>query len=258
MNPQVLPTITSACRASATSSWPARRRWPSITSLSTRFLGQPRLTRPTRSGEDSGPAAARRASSRTGTQPSATRSLIAASVRLVGGVDRVAPLPQLVAVAGGVELVADVGHLLAHAPQDALVLLVVLGQQREVVRDRVEARDGLVDGHQQALHQLHQGLAAEAVVPGRFHGTPMIPSPGSSQRSGFTKESRMKKLGLSLAALLAAASFGWAQAAAQAPAEKPAAAPSAAPAKTKTHKVDAEVVSVDVEKKTITVKAEGE
>jgi hypothetical protein len=66
----------------------------------------------------------------------------------------------------------------------------------------------------------------------------------------------MKKLGLSLAALFAAASFGWAQAAAQAPAEKPAEA-KAAPAKTKTHKVDAEVVSIDVEKKTITVKAEG-
>ena len=55
----------------------------------------------------------------------------------------------------------------------------------------------------------------------------------------------MKKLGLSLAAVLAAASFGWANADVQ------------APAKTKTHKVDAEVVSTDVEKKTITVKVEG-
>ena len=71
----------------------------------------------------------------------------------------------------------------------------------------------------------------------------------------------MKKLGLSLAAVFATASLGWAQApaATQAPAAKPAdaAAASPAPAKTKMHKIDAEVVSVDVEKKTITVKAEG-
>lgn len=66
----------------------------------------------------------------------------------------------------------------------------------------------------------------------------------------------MKKLGLSLAALFALASFGWAQA--PATAEKPAAkAETAAPAKTKTHKVDAEVVSTDVEKKMITVKVDG-
>ena len=70
----------------------------------------------------------------------------------------------------------------------------------------------------------------------------------------------MKKLGLSLAALLATASFGWAQATAPAPAAKPAdaAAPAAkATVKTKTHKVDAEVVSADVEKKTLPFKAEG-
>jgi len=71
----------------------------------------------------------------------------------------------------------------------------------------------------------------------------------------------MKKLGLSLAAVFATASLGWAQApaATQAPAAKPAdaAAASPAPAKTKMHKIDAEVVSVDVEKKTITVKADG-
>ena len=71
----------------------------------------------------------------------------------------------------------------------------------------------------------------------------------------------MKKLGLSLAAVFATASLGWAQApaATQAPAAKPAdAATEAKPApKTKMHKIDAEVVSVDVEKKTITVKAEG-
>jgi hypothetical protein len=76
--------------------------------------------------------------------------------------------------------------------------------------------------------------------------------------------SDMKKLGLSLAALLATAAFGWAQATAtQAPAEKPAetkAAPEAKAApKTTTHKVEAEVVSADVEKKTLTVKtADGE
>jgi hypothetical protein len=73
----------------------------------------------------------------------------------------------------------------------------------------------------------------------------------------------MKKLGMSLAVLFAAASFGWAQAAAQAPAEKPATAKAAATAadakaaKTTTHKLDAEVVSTDVEKKTITVKVDG-
>jgi hypothetical protein len=65
----------------------------------------------------------------------------------------------------------------------------------------------------------------------------------------------MKKLGMSLAVLFAAASFGWAQAAAQAPAEKPPA--DAKAAKTTTHKIDAEVVSTDVEKKTITVKVDG-
>ena len=64
----------------------------------------------------------------------------------------------------------------------------------------------------------------------------------------------MKKLGMSLAALFAAASFGWAQAAAQAPAAQPAEARAARPM---THKVDAEVVSTDVAKKTITVKVDG-
>lgn len=67
----------------------------------------------------------------------------------------------------------------------------------------------------------------------------------------------MKKLVLSLAALCAAASLGWAQTAAQAPAEKPAAAETKAAPTTKTHKFDAEVVSTDVEKKTLTVKVEG-
>lgn len=70
----------------------------------------------------------------------------------------------------------------------------------------------------------------------------------------------MKKLGLSLAAVFAAASFGWAQApaATQAPAAKPADAGTEAKpaAKTKMHKIDAEVVSVDVEKKMITVKTD--
>ena len=71
----------------------------------------------------------------------------------------------------------------------------------------------------------------------------------------------MKKLGLTLAAVFAAAGFAWAQApaTAQSPAPKPAEkAAEAKPApKTKTHKVDAEVVSADVEKKTLTFKAEG-
>jgi hypothetical protein len=54
----------------------------------------------------------------------------------------------------------------------------------------------------------------------------------------------MRELGLSVAVLFAAASFGWAQGASQA-------------ARPTTHKVDAEVVSTDVEKKTITVNVAG-
>src|SRR5947208_79023 len=47
MKVQVLTTITSASDGSRVKSYPPRRRVPSITSLSTRFLGQPRLTIPT-------------------------------------------------------------------------------------------------------------------------------------------------------------------------------------------------------------------
>src|SRR4029077_16957835 len=50
MNEQVLTTITSASSASETSFAPACCSRPIITSLSTRFLGQPRLTKPTRVG----------------------------------------------------------------------------------------------------------------------------------------------------------------------------------------------------------------
>jgi len=71
----------------------------------------------------------------------------------------------------------------------------------------------------------------------------------------------MKKFGLSLAVLLAGAAFGFAQgAAAQAPAEKtdkPAAAAKPASKVAKTVKVEGEVVTADVEKKTLTLKAEG-
>jgi hypothetical protein len=67
----------------------------------------------------------------------------------------------------------------------------------------------------------------------------------------------MKKLGLSLAAGLACAGFGWTQAAgAPAAADAPAAQAKAAPRAT-THKIQAEVVSTDVERKTITFKVEG-
>jgi asparaginyl-tRNA synthetase len=48
MNEQVLTTITSAWAGSRTNSQPSAARWPSITSLSTRFLAQPRLIRPSR------------------------------------------------------------------------------------------------------------------------------------------------------------------------------------------------------------------
>src|SRR5215469_11781628 len=47
MNEQVFTTMTSASSGRAASSAPARPRIPIITSLSTRFLGHPRLTNPT-------------------------------------------------------------------------------------------------------------------------------------------------------------------------------------------------------------------
>src|SRR5258708_23646385 len=47
MNEQVFTTITSASSARGESSAPARASRPIITSLSTRFLGHPRLTKPT-------------------------------------------------------------------------------------------------------------------------------------------------------------------------------------------------------------------
>ena len=53
MNEQVFTTITSASSARGESSAPARARRPIITSLSTRFLGQPRLTKPTFCGRPS-------------------------------------------------------------------------------------------------------------------------------------------------------------------------------------------------------------
>lgn len=71
----------------------------------------------------------------------------------------------------------------------------------------------------------------------------------------------MKTLGLSLAAVLAAASFGWAQA--PAPTQAPPARPADAGAEAKTapkskmHRINAEIVSVDQEKKTVTVKVDG-
>ena len=122
--------------------------WPSMTSPSTRFLGQPRLTRPTRQrlagrrGAIGGPAASKRqrapslpAAFPVSFSSDASVSGGSRSVRLFRRVDLVAPLAELVAVAGGVELVADVGHLVADPAQD-LVLLALLGDQGEVVRDR--------------------------------------------------------------------------------------------------------------------------
>ena len=47
MNEHVFTTITSASAASGVSSAPACASMPIITSLSTRFFGQPRLTKPT-------------------------------------------------------------------------------------------------------------------------------------------------------------------------------------------------------------------
>src|SRR5204863_3111243 len=88
--------------------------------------------------------------------------------RLVRRVDLVAPRAQLVAVAGGVELVGEIGRLLADAAE-RLELLPLLGEEREVVGDRVQSRDGLVHREEEALHQLYERRAAESVVPGGFH-----------------------------------------------------------------------------------------
>ena len=46
MKLQVLTTSTSAWSGCGVSSWPRATSWPIMTSLSTRFLGQPRLTKP--------------------------------------------------------------------------------------------------------------------------------------------------------------------------------------------------------------------
>ena len=73
----------------------------------------------------------------------------------------------------------------------------------------------------------------------------------------------MKKFGLSLAVLLAGASFGFAQTAEEkvggtaADAKAAAEAKPAAKAAPKTAKVEGEVVTADVEKKLLTLKAEG-
>src|SRR5271170_517876 len=45
MKPQVLTTMTSASSGSSTTRQPSRPATPSITSVSTRFLTQPRLTK---------------------------------------------------------------------------------------------------------------------------------------------------------------------------------------------------------------------
>jgi hypothetical protein len=50
MNEQVFTTMMSASSASGVSSAPAWVSMPIMTSLSTRFLGQPRLTKPTLAG----------------------------------------------------------------------------------------------------------------------------------------------------------------------------------------------------------------
>src|ERR1700686_1691944 len=50
INEQVFTTMTSASSALGVSSAPAWASMPIITSLSTRFLGQPRLTKPTFEG----------------------------------------------------------------------------------------------------------------------------------------------------------------------------------------------------------------
>src|SRR5438094_1404936 len=54
INEQVFTTMTSASSACGTSSAPAWDSMPIMTSLSTRFLGQPRLTNPTFTEADLG------------------------------------------------------------------------------------------------------------------------------------------------------------------------------------------------------------
>ena len=47
MNEQVLTTMTSASPGREVNSWPRAANCPIMTSVSTRFFGQPRLTKPT-------------------------------------------------------------------------------------------------------------------------------------------------------------------------------------------------------------------
>src|ERR1039457_5278642 len=54
MKLQVLTTRTSASAGSGVNSWPLASSWPIMTSLSTRVLGQPRLTKPNFRSETAG------------------------------------------------------------------------------------------------------------------------------------------------------------------------------------------------------------
>src|SRR5580700_8032348 len=54
MKLHVFTTITSASDGCGVSSWPAEVSWPIITSVSTRFFGHPRLTKPIFTAEVAG------------------------------------------------------------------------------------------------------------------------------------------------------------------------------------------------------------
>lgn len=90
-------------------------------------------------------------------------------MRLVGCVDRVAPLPKPLAIGGGVKLVRHVGNLIGD-PANHLKFLRLLRQKAEVVRHGVEFGNSPIDRGQQPLHKLDERGTRKTVMPGRFHG----------------------------------------------------------------------------------------
>ena len=74
-------------------------------------------------------------------------------MRLVGCVDRVAPLAKPFAIRSGVQLVGHVGDLVGH-PANHLKFLRLLRKQTQMVGHRVEFGNSPVDSGQQPFLQL--------------------------------------------------------------------------------------------------------